>query len=124
MAIAPIVPQMPDVRGEPITVAINYTAGTVNVETITLETYLPKIDISRAHPVLNVMYLSTETDLPSNSLVFTAADETVRGTTPTGAGAGVGFEVVTASTIEIWVGATDLDGIIFITYIPYGVQNA
>lgn len=124
MAVTPITPQMPDIRGEPITVAVTYTSTNANVETLTLGTYLPKIDLSRAHPVLNIVVLITEDDVPSNSYVFEPTFETNRGTTPTALSAGNGFEIVTDSTIEIWDGALDKDGIALITYIPYGVQNA
>ncbi len=121
MAVSPITPQMMDVQGQPITVAVTYTSTAANVEVLTLPTYMPKIDLSRAHPVLNILILSTEDDSGSTSIVYPSASEQDRGTTPTGVNE---FEITSDSTIEVWQGATDKDGIAFITYIPAGVQNA
>lgn len=121
MAVSPITPQLPNVDGEAITVAITYTSTNAATETITLPTYMPKIDLRINHPVLNIFLLVTEADASSGSLVFPPDKEMKRGTAPDSANE---WQIATLSTIVVFDDALDADGIAFVTYIPFGVQQA
>ena len=118
MGVTPITPQLSDVNGQAITVAVAVTSTGAGAETCTLPSYMPKIDIRIAHPVLDLMHLVIEDDTASSSDVFLPGSEMQRGTAPDSAGE---WDIEDASSLKFYSGA-DKDGILFITYIPFGVQ--
>lgn len=119
MGVTPITPSVSNIDGKSITVAITYTSTNAAVETITLPTHMPKIDLNLAHPVLNIFLLVTEGDVSSGSIIFDAANEMKRGVAPDSASE---WTIKTSSTIDVFDDVLDADGIAFVTYIPFGVQ--
>ena len=119
---APITPNMPNYDGEPILVWCSYTAGGATTAiTFDLPTYAPKIDLRNAHPVLSMMSVSNEAGgAVGDREVWLPQNEMARGT----AGDSTGEWMISdADTIGIYLTA-DKNGIIAVTYIPYGVQKA
>lgn len=119
---APITPRMMDLKGKPITIWCSYTAGGATTAiTFDLPTYAPKIDIRVGHPVLSMVSVSNEAggDVADRE-IWLPENEMIRGT----AGDSTGEWMISdADTIGIYLTA-DKNGIIGVTYIPYGVQLA
>ena len=117
MAAAPITPNEAfDFNGEVVTVFVASAAGAGAVD-VTLSTYHPKIDIRRAHPVLSMAALQTETS-STGSQNYTPAEEMARGVAPD---SDAEWTVKDISTVTIWRGA-DKDFVLMLTYFAYGVQ--
>jgi len=117
---APITPVAENVDGHIVTVATPYTAaGATTRITVNLSSYQPKIDVREAHPVLCMLAFSTETN-GTGTEAFYPAFEMARGTAADSAGE---WEVSDLDTVALYL-TTDLNGILFITYKAYGVQEA
>ena len=118
MALTPITPQRQGFDGYAITIAVPITSTGNTNETCTLPAGIPSIDYDLANPVLSMLFISTEGDSPSNSVVFLPSAEVARDATPDTTGE---WSIPTNRTI-LHRSATDTDGILLITYIPKGVQ--
>ena len=117
----PITPNTPNVDGQVITIACTFTStGATKEDTVTLPTYVPRIDIRVNHPVLSVYYHASDSDTPSNSEILTPSNEMARGTAADSAGE---WRVSDINSIKIYHTA-DKDGAVFITYIAFGAQEA
>lgn len=116
---SPVTPQIPDYQGKIVTVFVDHTStGTVN--TVSLSTYHPLIDLDKAHPVISMAYIANEaaSDV-SDSVVYTPANEMARGTAPDSAGE---WAVYSASSVKIY--SPDKNGCLMITYYAKGGKVA
>lgn len=117
---APTTPRTPDIDGKVITVWCSVTStGATTVETVNLPTYAPKIDIRFGHPILNMAFVTDETDLTGTEL-FLPANEMARGTAGDSTGE---WQITDQDTVTIYQTA-DQNGFLGITYIAYGGQLA
>ena len=106
------------VEGKPVTISIAVTStGAIN-ETATIPAGMPYIDLSKAHPIISMAHLVTETDQTADSVAFLPAGECARAATPDSAGE---WAILTKSTINFYSGV-DKDGILFVTYYGRGVK--
>ena len=66
--------------------AVN-SGGGLTADTCTLDAGLPSIDLSKAHPILSVLWVDISTnDMSANDPEGNVDDEVARGTDPTAAG--------------------------------------
>ena len=107
-----------DCAGHIVTVfqAATSTGGT-KAETITLNAGYPSIDLSKAHPVLNVLWVNTEgNDWSTTEAESNCDDEVARGTAPTASG---DFDIEGYMSLKLYL-TTDKDGFVMITYWAAG----
>lgn len=120
MVVAPIIPNLQDMDGKIVTFWFEYTSAAA-VNTITLPTYAPQIDLDAGCPIISLASILTEaiTDI-SESKAFTPAKECARAAAPDAAEDE--WAIQTANTLK--VDTSDKNGIMMITYIAKGGQKA
>ena len=120
MAVSPITPQVDDLKGKVVTVWLNYTSAAA-VNTITLSTYYPLIDLNASTPIISLASILTEanTDL-SESKAFLPNKECQRAAAPDATDNE--WAIQTSSTIKM--DTSDKNGIVMLTYIAAGGQMA
>jgi len=120
MAADPITPEEEawNLGGQVVTVFIASTAAAGAVA-VNLDTYMPKIDVRLAHPVLMCAALQTETST-TGSQNFLPEYEMARGTAPD---SGSEWVITDLDSVTLWRGA-DKNFILALTYVAYGVQKA
>ena len=114
----PITPNTPDVNGRPMVMFVASTKG-AGAQTVDLPTYAPLIDLRVGHPILSLAAIQYETDVTGSEL-FDAAHEMARGTAPDSAGE---WNIVDSNTVTVYR-AADKNFALFISYIPFGSQQA
>ena len=120
MGASPVTPQKNNLDGHivPAVVAVEST-GATTVETVNLGTYDYKIDIRDAHPILNMIFFSSETNATGTE-PFTPDNEMPRGTAPDSIGE---WQITDIDTVTIYKTA-DQNGLLLLNYKAFGVQLA
>lgn len=119
MAADPITPNVMNVDGMPVVMICAFTStGATRRDTCSLPTYAPKIDIRLAHPIISMMLLHPTS--ATNKETYTPANEMARGTVADSAGE---WDISTISQVGIYH-TTAANGILVISYIGYGSQEA
>lgn len=96
------------------------TGGGGTAVTCTLDAGLPSIDLSKAHPILCVLWIDESTDdMSANDAEGNANDEVARGTAPTVAG---DFDIEGYMSFKLFQ-TTNADGIVMVTYWAAGCKQ-
>ena len=97
------------------------TTGATKAETVTLNAGYPSLDLSKAHPIISIMYLSI-----ANDTVFTdtsegtdMTNEVKRGTAPDGQ---YEFDIEGYNSFKYYT-IGNADGLMMITYWAAGVKQ-
>jgi len=115
----PVTPTVMNVDGMPIVMVCAFTStGATKRDTCSLPTYAAKFDVRIAHPIISMMLLHpTDTTADEN---YTPAKEMARGTVADSSGE---WDISDLDTVGIYH-ETDAVGILVISYMPYGSQEA
>lgn len=98
---------------------VNSTAGGA-AETVTLNAGYPSIDLTKAHPILSVVWLETETDDGSATTAESSPDDEIaRGTAPTVAG---DFDIEGYMSFKVLI-TGDKNGVVMVTYWAAGSKQ-
>lgn len=97
---------------------VDSTGGT-KAETITLNAGYPSIDLSKAHPILNIFWYNIEGDDSSaTEAESNVDDEVARGTAPTASG---DFDIEGYMSFKLYL-TGDVNGLVMITYWAAGCK--
>jgi hypothetical protein len=119
MAATPItVYDRSECAGHIVTVVQDKTSGGAGAaDTVTLDAGYPSIDLTKAHPILNVLWLDVESDdISANDAEGNANDEVARGTAPTAAG---DFDIEGYMSFKLYH-TNDENGHVIVTYWAAG----
>jgi len=95
------------------------STGGARAETITLDAGYPSIDLSKAHPILNILWFNTEgDDATATEAESDVNDEVARGTAPTASG---DFDIEGYMSFKLYL-TGDVDGWIMVTYWAAGCK--
>lgn len=96
------------------------TGGGGTAVTVTLDAGYPSIDLSKAHPIINILWVDISTDdMSANDPEGNCDDEVARGTAPTAAG---DFDIEGYMSLKIYQ-TTNADGTLILTYWAAGTKQ-
>ena len=94
--------------------------GATKAETITLNAGYPAIDLSKAHPIISLIWWNLEgDDCSATEAESNADDEVARGTAPTASG---DFDIEGYMSLKLYL-TTDVNGVIIMTYWAGGTKQ-
>jgi len=96
------------------------STGATKAETITLNAGYPSIDLSKAHPIISILWYNMEgDDCSATEAESNADDEVARGTAPTASG---DFDIEGYMSFKLYL-TGDVNGIVMVTYWAAGTKQ-
>lgn len=105
-------------KGHIITIFLAYTSAGATATTITILAGYPRIDLSKAHPIISAWQFATEGDTISNSTVFKPAGECIRDVAADPPDTAGEYQIMNSNQVKFL--GTDKDGTIAICYWAAG----
>ncbi|KKN90777.1 hypothetical protein LCGC14_0223600 [marine sediment metagenome] len=96
------------------------STGATKAETITLNAGYPAIDLTKAHPILSILWYNIEaSDSSATEEESNADDEIARGTAPTASG---DFDIEGYMSFKLYLTA-DVNGLVMVSYWAAGSKQ-